>query len=243
MSEILQRVAPGDLAYACWGYEAMTNYAQSWLDFREAVGDDADLRSAGHRDALFAWLNQWGCRIAANSEERVKKCLSAWYTGSSVRLPDTRLELAEASDGELRGVADLFDSLVDDMKRGASSKSLRFGPTAVSKTLFALRPQLLPAWDSAIRDALFGGEDTGEAYVSYTSRLQDDIRKAAGLAAELGIACLPEVLRPGRNATMVQLMGEYYWVTATRRVKLPPLQCRRDWAAWSTIESESVLSD
>lgn len=237
---------PGDLAYACWAYETMTGYAKSWQDFRDVVGDGADLRNAKHRDALFAWLNQWGCRIAVKSEVRVKSCLSEWYTRNGDRLgflAGGERDLAGVSQDELRAVAGLFDSLLDDMRRAATRKSLRFGPTAVSKTLFALRPRLFPAWDSAIRQAVVDGEDTGEAYVSYASRLQNDIRKITSLAAELDIACLPEVLRPGRNATMVQLMGEYYWVTVTREVKLPPLHCRLDWAAWSTIESESILSD
>jgi len=39
---------------------------------------------------------------------------------------------------------------------------------------------------------------------------------------------------------MAQLMGEYYWVTVTKEVKLPPLQCRRDWAAWSTARDSRV---
>jgi hypothetical protein len=139
------------------------------------------------------------------------------------------------SDGDLRDTADLFDSLIGDMKRAASIRSLRFGPTAASKTLFALRPQLFPAWDSAIRAGLVDGEDSGKAYVRYASRLQDDIRGITHRGAELGIVGLAAALCPGRKATMAQLVGEYYWVTVTRGVKLPPLHCRRDWTAWSTV--------
>ena len=234
MSEILQRVAPGDLAYACWAYETMTDYARSWQDFREAVGDDADLRVAAHRDALFTWLNKWGCRIAAESEARVKICLSGWYARNGDHLLGRNADLAEVPDGDLRDTADLFDSLIGDMKRAASTRSLRFGPTAVSKTLFALRPRLFPAWDSAIRGAVVDGEDSGKAYVRYASRLRNEIRGITRRGTELGIVGLPAALCPSRNATMVQLVGEYYWVTVTRGVKLPPLHCRRDWTAWST---------
>jgi len=240
VSELPQDITPGDLAYACWAYETMTGYAKSWQDFQEAVGDHADLRIAEHRDELFAWLNSWGCRIAATGEARVKDCLAEWYEREGDRLVDRSTGLAEASDDDLGDVAGLFDSLIADMKCAASTTSLRFGPTAVSKTLFALRPRLLPAWDSAIREALVGGEDSGEAYVRYASRLRSDIRGITRRGAEFGLTRLPAVLCPSRNATMAQLMGEYYWVTVTKEVKLPPLQCRRDWAAWSTTRDSRV---
>ncbi len=233
MSETCQSVAPGDLAYACWAYETMTGYAKSWQVFREAVGDHADLRVPEHRDALFTWLNSWGCRIAAKSEARVKSCFREWYARNGDRLLGRNVDLAEASDGDLRDVADLYGSLVGDMRRAAAKRSLRFGPTAVSKTLFALRPRLLPAWDSAIREALVDGEDSGEAYVRYVCRVRRDIRGIARRGAELGLTRLPAVLCPSRQATMAQLMGEYYWVTVTRGVQIPSLQCRRDWMAWS----------
>ena len=143
------------------------------------------------------------------------------------------IELAEVSDDELRDIADVFDCLIGDMKRAAAARSLRFGPTAVSKVLFALRPRLFPAWDSAIRAALVEGEDSGEAYVRYVVRLRNDVCGVARHGEELGLTHLPAVLCPSRRATMAQLMGEYYWVTVTRRVRLPLLQRRRDWAAWS----------
>lgn len=143
MRELCSIVTPGDLVYACWAYETMTGFAKSWQDFREAVGDHADLRTAEHRDELFAWLNSWGCRIAATGEARVKDCLAEWYEREGDRLVDRSTGLAEASDDDLRDVAGLFDSLIADMKCAASTTSLRFGPTAVSKTLFALRPRLL----------------------------------------------------------------------------------------------------
>ncbi len=112
----------------------MTGYAKSWQDFREAVGDDADLRVAEHRDALFTWLNSWGCRITVKGEAQVKDYLAEWYEQNGDRLVDRSTGLAEASDGDLRDVADLFDSLIADMQCSASTRSLRFGPTAVSKT-------------------------------------------------------------------------------------------------------------
>jgi hypothetical protein len=202
---------------------------------REIVGDNVDLRVARHRDALFTWLNSWGCRIAATSEARVKSCLGEWYGRNGDCLLDANADLAEVPDRDLRDIADLYDSLVGDMKRAASARSPRFGPTAVSKTLFALRPRLLPAWDNAIREALVDGEDSGEAYVRYVSLLRDDLRGITRRGAELGLIRLPAMLCPSRHATMAQLMGEYYWVTVTRGVKLPPLHCRRDWTAWSTV--------
>lgn len=224
----------------------MTGYAGSLDGFRESTGDVPDLQNETRRDDLLAWLNSWGCRIAARDLPAVSKRLATWHRDATERnlLPERAARLNEVDNAylETRGkeFADLFDSLINVMRKGRRrGHSLRFGPTATAKTLFALRPYFFPAWDQAMRDLhLRSGEaydGSGESYVRFLKDVRLELRATARLCKKPipSLDGLPKALDRPAYTTPVQLMAEYYWVFLTKRVHLPCDEQRRTWVRWS----------
>ncbi len=208
----------------------MMDYGGSLRDFREQVDDNLDLDDARHRDALLSWLNAWGCRIALISLQELSQELAAWHPKARRQLPGSADRLQDLDDALLEKFVDLFDHLSGLRPREGIRK---LGPTAASKTLFALRPHAFVPWDRAIRDE-FQAEGTGESYVSFLKRASGDLRQLSRQCSGHGfdLAALPE--RIGRHgATGAQLIGEYYWVTITRKAKPPGRSTLREWSDWS----------
>lgn len=90
---------------------------------------------------------------------------------------------------------------------------MAFGDTAAAKLLFALRPQVFPPWDEAIRLA-FGRPGGADAYVRM---LRLSAAALDGLAARLDVPVsnLPQVLgRPGSSPP--KLVDEFLLMRITR---------------------------
>ena len=156
-------IEPLDLAVACCLYKEMTSYARSLDRLREAVGPTLDLRSDDHRAALLQFLNDWGCRNLAKAwHERASHALEVWFSGSRAWLDLLPDDIGDFDSVRLGEVARAFDLLSDanaaEKTRQGVDLQVSFGPTATSKSLFALRPNMLPAWDGPMRKA-FGYDE------------------------------------------------------------------------------------
>ena len=137
----------------------------------------------------------------------------------------------------LEEFAEIFDHLSSlparEAVRNGHSYSISFGPTAASKTLFALRPHVFLAWDEAIRQGL-DHDGSGPSYVQFLK----DARHQLGCLAEqcslrkIELEALPERLHRSES-TLAQLIGEYYWITITRGVKPPGPTTLQEWLDWS----------
>lgn len=223
-------ISLGSLAYACNVYDAMTDFGSSLGEFRLRVNGNPDLDEQDHRQALLTWLNAWGCRIALNSHVLLSNELAAWHKVAIGRLPDPTDRLVTMDGPTL----DKFEKLFDQLSGlRAQDGGRRFGPTAASKTLFALRPHVFAPWDEAIRHG-FAADGSGASYVRFLQIIRNDLRQVAQQCLHQGIH--PEDL-PGRlgrpESTAPQLIGEYYWITATKRVKPPDPETVREWLTWS----------
>jgi hypothetical protein len=218
------------LAYVCRIYDAMTDYGQSLRSFREDIKGALDLTDPGQAKRLLEWLNSWTCRIDLDYLKPIAADLAGWFKRYCKQLPNAEVHLVGASGRALAAFAEPFDRL-SAIKPPGARRSL--GPTAASKTLFALCPTVFVPWDAPMRGRLVGAE-SGTAYVDFLKRMRDDLRLLADLSLKNGFAlqALPEKIgRP--DSTPAQLIGEYYWVTITRGVTPPDSATLQSWAAWS----------
>jgi hypothetical protein len=190
---------------------------------------------------MLSWLNDWGCRIPVLHFPQATVRLRGWHSEAMAHrwVPAPQMCLGQMSETYLirraGSFARLFDSLLEVMKAdGEDGSPIGFGPTAASKTLFALRPGCFPAWDSEIANKL-GFNRSGASYVQFMNHVHGNLQATAKLCdwQGFGLEALPEMLRPNTHATVVQLVAELYWVVLTRRVTLPSAGQRGDWAAWS----------
>lgn len=220
-------------------YEAMTGYGQALDRFWSRIGttDNLDLVKDDHRRALLKFLNDWGCRNLAVAWHSLALAeLDSWYEATRERIDafdgptfeaQNRRDLIEVYD-------DLSGRIIAHRKSKGGELSISFGPTATSKTLFVLRPELFPAWDGAIRTKL-GHQDDGESYVEFVEHAHHQIRGLNRLAESSGFAIesLPQMLGRPSYTTLVQLVGEYYWITLTRSVSLRSRDEVTTWTSWS----------
>jgi len=231
-------IEPFDLACACYLYETMTDYAGSLDRLRSKVGRALDLSQEEHRLALLKFLNDWGVRgLAKDWHWLASEVLDSWYGSAqdSLRLLDgSRAEL-EAT--RLSDLARVFDSLSTRIaaKRIRDGKEMlvSFGPTATSKTLFALMPNILLAWDGPMRKA-FGHDGDGESCAEFVKDIHRKVEETKLRFASRGfdLEQLPAKLGRPAYTTLNQLIIEYYWITITRGVSLPRKSTVREWLTW-----------
>lgn len=233
-------ISPFDLASASYLYESMTDYAGSLHTFRTGIGigDDLDLCKEDHRQALLEFLNAWGCRgLAVDWHWLALAELERWYPRARKRLEGFDCSLSDATARSQRDLAAAFDELstakVAERTSRGRQVSVSFGPTAAAKTLFVLRPSLFPAWDAKIRDTCGYGRD-GESYARYVEHVHDKIDESKQHFRQCGFALetLPQVLGREGYTTLVQLFGDYYWVTLTREVRLRGRDEVSQWLSW-----------
>jgi len=231
-------VSLGQLAYACRLYEAMTDFCSSLARFQSSVDGSPDLSRQDHRRALLKWLNSWGCRnLALSCHEQVSEALAVWNSSARDQLPDSRARLTNMTDERLVEFEELFNSLAHlparEGRRNGRTFTISFGPTATSKTLFALRPEVFVPWDELIRRETVPDE-SGASYVMFLKLVRRDLQALSrqGAEHEITLEDLPRVF--GRSAaTPAQLVGEFYWISITRKVEPPGPETLRKWLAWS----------
>lgn len=227
-----------DLAITSYGYINFTEYADSYKDFQNNMGGSCDLTIAEHRRFLLDWLNQWGCRQFSRDYRRVaSKQILLWHTDWGERLPPARKSLLDLSDVELRTANEAFESLSSKTAsiRNARGKkhAVRVGPTGASKILFAIRPRAFVAWDDAMRKGL-KADGLAVDYYRFLMLVQADIRaiKKECKRHDLEISELPnELCRP--EATLPQLISEYYWAKYARKVIMPDSDTIRQISDWA----------
>jgi hypothetical protein len=231
-------IEPFDLAFACYLYESMTPYKGGLDRFRATTGAAPDLKREDHRLALLKFLNDWGCRnLAKEWHGLASEELDRWYSGAEdlLRLPDgSRADRDMTRLGDLTTVFDSLSTCIAARKvRYGKEMLVSFGPTATSKTLFALRPDMLPAWDGPMRTA-FGHHGGGESYAEFVEDIHRKIVETELYCQSRGFSLedLPAKLERPASTSVVQLVIEYYWITITRGASPPSKSTVREWLAW-----------
>lgn len=228
-------IQPFDLACACYLYETMTDYAGSLDRFHARFGAALDLSLEDHRLALLKFLNDWGCRpLAKEWHWLASQKLERWYQGAQDQLRPLNGPLAQLDLTRFGDLAKVFNSLSPRIAakkiRNGKVMLVSFGPTATSKSLFALMPQALPAWDEPMRKA-FGYDGKGASYVKFVKDIQRKIAETEQYCGSQGFTLegLPAKLKRPAYTTVVQLIIEYYWITISRGVSLPSRDTVREW--------------
>ncbi len=221
----MQRVAPGasllddlranlsreEIAGYLAGFGAVAGPDSSSRKLAEATGGHVDLAVEAHRLAAITWLRAWGCRHLRRADTpRTSAALRTWWDAWGARLPGDHETLTGLGEAGRVLAGQAYDALraTPAARRSVKGRDVdvAFGDTATAKLLFAVRPQVFPPWDEAIRLA-FGRPGGGDAYVRL---LRLSAAALDGLAARLAVPVgdLPEILgRPGSSPP--KLIDEY----------------------------------
>jgi hypothetical protein len=227
-----------ELAYGCRIYGELTGFDRSIQKFRRSVHPQLDPYDDGHAQALFDWLNDWGCRqfSVAHHMTVASPSLRRWSDIWMAKLPDADVQIDQLTALDLDGIAAAYGDLVGaaagyrDHKTGALSE-VKYGATGASKALHGLRPLLFPPWDRPFRNTQRYGEGTS-AYRSYLSRVINDLESVAA-EGRVSVSDIPDAIdRP--DSSPVKLIDEYYWATITRRVVPPQPEILQRWVTWAS---------
>lgn len=227
-----------ELSYACNLYNTFTTFGKTYRKLCTNVGDEINLNNPDHRLYLIRWLNEWGCRqFSHECHNEASLELLAWFQEGYVNGIPPDKKLWDLSESDFEEIERVFDDL---SKRIASTKwrnkkrlDITVGPTGASKILFVLRPDIAVPWDEAIRKGLRHSGD-GASYADYLKRVVSEISSLDHSCRKHGIEILdlPQLL--GRDeATIPQLIGEYFWMIETRKCYPPAPNVIHNWAKWS----------
>ena len=227
-----------DLAFTSHVYNYFTNYNNDYKELQSKTASTIDLDKDEHRIALINWLNQWGCRqFAINYHGMASMEILSWYEEYKEQLMVKDKMLWELTEDDFKIVSNIYDSLAEktasQRARYNNDINVTVGPTGASKTLFALQPNSMIPWDEPIRKTLKHNGD-GESYVEY-------LKGAITETQSLFLSCKRNNIEPldiSKNlrrpeASVAQLIGEYFWVTITRGCYPPSEETFRCWYEWS----------
>jgi hypothetical protein len=225
------------LAFTSYICNYFTSFNQSHQHFRLLVGNIIDLSIPEHRKALIAWLNTWGYgQVVSEYLEAACDEILAWYEESLMARISQDKKLWELEKQELEQIVDIYDALagkvVPKKYRGNRLIATAVGPTGASRIFFALRPEIFAPWDEAIRNAL-DQDSSGNSYVAYLQRIKAEIEELAVSCGKSNLQLYQVPHTVGRsNATITQLVGDYFWVTETRKFYPPSSDLIQCWARW-----------
>ena len=222
------------LALASYMYDSLTPFNKSLKLLDDGTASSIDLRNDEHRRLLLEWLNDWGCRNLAQGQHGVaSESIRDWCSAEGATLFSKTKPLWELEVSELKAAAQAYGALREKLGakrvRGSSRQEVRIGPTAASKILFAIRRKALMPWDEAMR-LHFECDGSADSYLDYLRQIKEIALHIGDLCQNKGfrIEDLPGQLeRP--KSTVIELINEYIWVTATRQVKLPPSEGLKRW--------------
>ncbi len=220
------------LAYACRLYGGVAGFDDAYVEMRSKLGDAPDLASPVQRQALMEFLNDWRCRITERNFDSLKSRLERWAAAWIPPLPAPDREIRLLTPSERQTVGEAYQEL---LRLGTG---LRFSHTAAAKTLHALRPRVLPIWDSAIKEAFSAqprpapvpAEQLYPAYIEYVaghlSELEQDAQRF-----HLSLREVPRQIGRDQNS-LIKVADEYAWVTITLGHQIPDCNQLELWLRW-----------
>jgi hypothetical protein len=206
-----------ELAFASQTYSSFTNNNADYDKLRAGTRPALDLHRPGHRKELINWLAQGGCRqFVLYRHDLASAELLSWYKENHGNLLPANKQLWEITVADIEVIPKLFDTLAARASFQKEGQTARFGATAASKILFALRPHSMIPWDAPIRMKLYNS-GSGDSYVEYLVKALREIESLMASCQRDGISIenVPGALKRD-GATLAQLMGEYFWVTLTK---------------------------
>jgi hypothetical protein len=217
-----------ELVYACRLFGNDPEYDK----VREALGRNPDFASASQQESLLTFLNKWGCRIKKGAFPSLIQNLRQWASNSLLLLPAADRDIRSLTGSEREQVAKSYDDALLNI-------GPRFKDTAIAKTLHAIRPRALPAWDSAIKNSFCASTNTtsqgteGQAYAAFISHVADQVSILEADANRLGLSLaeIPQIVGHP-DYSLVKLVDEYYWITITSGYTAPTRAELERWLRW-----------
>jgi len=224
----------GELAVACYIYKIVSKDDYSYEQFRQSTEDSPDLCKQEHRNALLEFLNKYGCRhITKDSHEKIaSKKIVDWYKEYYGKLPQKRERLWDLEDEKLKSFDEIhinLSKLVVACRRDETN--VQMGLVGAAKMLFAIRPNVFPPWDNAIREELKDSYSVKSYadYLQYVKKVILNLEEICNIH-NINIDNLPQNLdRP--KSTVAKLIDEYLWVTITKGFKVKEIL--RRWDKWT----------
>lgn len=221
-----------ELAYACRLYSGVAGFDEAYVDMRRELGDEPDLASPVQRQALMKFLNDWRCRISERNFDSLKSLLQGWAAVWIPQLPAPDRDIRELTPPERHTVGGAYQAL---LRLGAG---LRFSHTAAAKTLHALRPQVLPIWDSEIKHAFsvdprptpVSSEQLYPAFIEHVAGQLSELERDAQ-RFHLSLRDVPRTIERDQNS-LVKLVDEHAWVTITLGHQIPNRGRLELWLRW-----------
>jgi hypothetical protein len=212
---VLDDVSVADVRTACAYFAGDGRPDKSFALLREATSGVIDLALVEHRNALFEWVEAWGCRIRRplpGEPTPFQQSLAEWWPLWRRDAPPSDAQLTDLSDAQIDLIANAYSDLrARPAALGARPRSV--AATAAAKVMHALRPLAIVPWDANIAKRLYRANGPS-AFAAHQ-------RACAALAQRLLVEArctaseLPAVVgRPGES--IAKVIDEYCYVRISR---------------------------
>jgi hypothetical protein len=205
-----------ELALAHYLYNKIESYDESLTNLlNDPENQNFDFRNDKQTIALLEWLNKWGCRnISKASYPTLCKKLPIWWNQNNL----SHFKKDEAS------VSRIFNSLMNIIVSEDNERTVTFGPTAASKTLFIIDKDYFIPWDQEIRKKTKNSPD-GKGYYNYLTNSKNELNELLIRLTESGIVWEKHKTLFQNYISDMKLIDEYNWITKTKKIKLDMDKC------------------
>lgn len=223
-----------ELAYASNVFKILRNYDNAYRNFLSKTAPSFYIYKEEHLEALFEWLNKWGCRLDNNYKGKFKRELKSWYDKCKDSLPPPGVSLLDISDAELVRIAEAYEELrIRDIREAPPRRFI--GATCASKILYALRNEVCPPWDTEMRRKWQCNENA-ESYKKFLVDNKGILNQLEGECQKYGfnIKELPQKIY-GNQSSLIRLLNEYNFVKVreTQKFKIPDIEVIEKWYQWT----------
>lgn len=174
---------------------------------------------------LFLFLNGWQCRITKNSLVRYEILSTVNKIWDKIQPRVFKFDFI--NQGNMQ--SELFDRLsnIRWLNKDGSHRSL--GPTATSKILHVLRPDVFVMWDAPIRDH-YGLDGSFSSYQKFNSMMREQAVRIVELILAKSrerdsvehmlstLLCNRLRCNHPRFLSLTKLIDEYNWLAITNRI-------------------------
>lgn len=188
---------------------------------------------------LKGYLNAWKTRVvnSPQSASAIKKSINKmlpWLSAlSALSIKTLIFQNILTVNGQQCTVAEAVESCYRILR----ATGYRIGATATGKMLHVLNPELFVMWDNPILAHFSGNNGIGDSPQGYRAFLQQMNQDAVAVQQSFSTAALTPPPQPGDTPevylskqmkygpspkTMAKYLDEFYWVTVTNRVSVPP---------------------
>ena len=221
---------PSILREAVNGNQAYSNVAgnDEFLGTLRYHPEDLDVEEV--RNLLVEFLNKWGCRLRnydTVTASNLKNCIVGIHPELLVIQNNSILDF----DFLVRENRERTERIFNSFWHYGSQIAKNFGPTATSKTLHIINPDLFMMWDDAIRlhHWILNNDiiDSGRGYTLFLIETKEIAAQVVGEfiarygEADLGL-WLSQRLNIDPPHSLVKFMDEFNWLAYTRKRARPP---------------------